>query len=401
MSSPSEAGEWKGQIETVDGVEQVMNPATAMEAPATIALEELWRVGGDSEGEGELFGVISQVAMDADGNVYLLDQQLSEVGVFSAQGEYLRTIGREGEGPGEFRNPQDMFFLANGNLGVLQLAPGRVVMLTPEGDPAGDHPLPELEGGGVPTLVSGRALGDNLLLVTSKNTQGENKIDIHRSLIVADANGVQQKELLSSTRPLEFINFEFDETVWITFDNRWQVVPGGDLYAVEHFQDYEILAWDREGNEKRVIRREYEHYVRTDEQQQEWHDIFDGFLQNQLPQYEIKISKYDPDITQLYPREDGTLWVLTSHGSRGRPDGSIGVFDVFDAEGRFWKQVTLMGEGDPVSDGYYFLGDRIFVVTDQLEANLASRGGRPNQDGEDLEDAEPIAVICYRLNGQT
>jgi hypothetical protein len=397
--SSASAGEWAGRVEMIDGVEQVMNPAESIEPASTVALEELWRIGGDSDAQGELFGVINQIATDADGNVYLLDQQLCEVGVFSPQGEYLRTIGREGEGPGEFRSPQDLFFLSDGNLGVLQLAPGRIVMLTPEGDPAGDHPLPELEGGGVPTLVSGRSLGDNLLLVTSKNTQGDNKVDIHRSLIVVDANGVQQKELLKSTRPLEFINFEFDETMWITFDNRWQVAPGGDLYGVEFFLPYEIIQWDREGNKKRVIRRDYKHYSRTDKQKQEQHDIFDGFLQNQLPRYEIKISQYDPDITQLYPREDGSLWVLTSHGMRDRPDGSIGVFDVFDSEGRFVKQLTLMGEGDPIADGYYFLGERVYVVTDQLEANIASRGGRTNDDEADVDEAEPICVICYRLNG--
>lgn len=393
------AGEWKGRVESVDGVEHVFNPAVPVDSPGQVELEELWRIGGYSDGEGELFGVITQITADADGSVYLLDQQLSEVKVFSAAGEYLRTIGREGEGPGEFRFPQDLFLMPDGTVGVLQLAPGRIVLLTSDGDPVGDHPLPRLDGGAVPTLVSGTSLGERLLLGLSKNVQGTNKVDIHRSLALVNGDGTIEKELLNSVRPLEFVNFEFDETVWVTFDNRWRTAPGGDLYAVEHFLPYEIIAWDREGNRKRVIHREYEHYERNAEERQEQHNIFDGFLQNQLPQYEIKICEFDPDITQVHPRADGSLWVLTSHGTREMPTGSLGIFDVFDDQGRFTKQLTLMGEGDPIADGYYFLGDRLFVVTGQLEANLASRGGRPGQDDEQLEEAEPISVICYRING--
>lgn len=52
--------------------------------------------------------------------VFLLDQQLSEVKVFDSAGQWLRTMGREGEGPGEFRGPVDLALLPGGQVGVLQ-----------------------------------------------------------------------------------------------------------------------------------------------------------------------------------------------------------------------------------------------------------------------------------------
>ena len=137
------AGPWQGTVTMRDGVEHVTNPKEPMEAPATIVLQEEWRIGGDTEAEEEFFGVIAQIAMGPEGDIYLLDQQLTEVKVFSRDGEYLRTLGREGEGPGEFRRPEDMFLLPDGNVGVLQLAPGRIVKLSPQGEPMGDHPLPD------------------------------------------------------------------------------------------------------------------------------------------------------------------------------------------------------------------------------------------------------------------
>ena len=262
----------------------------------------------------------------------------------------------------------------------------------------GDHPLPVDESGATLTLVAGQRMGENLLLVVSENTPHEGRIDINRALVLVDSNGTEQKRLLESVRELEFVNFLFDETVWSTFDNRWRVAPNGELYAVEQYLDYEIAVWDPKGNRKRVVSRAYDHWDRTRAQKDNMHDIFDALLQNQLPEYTIRVSDHDPDITGLYPRENGTLWVLSSHGTRGKPEGSLGVFDVFDSDGRFVQTLTLMGEGEPIEDGYFFLGGRLFVVTDLLEANIASRGGRVDADEEEEEEPEPIAVICYKLD---
>jgi hypothetical protein len=397
----SHASEWKGTVETQDGVEHVLNPEAGIDAPLTITLQELWRIGGYSESEDEFFGVINQVIADRDGNIYVLDRQLSEVKAYSPGGTYLRTIGREGEGPGEFRQPLDMFFLPDGKLGVLQLAPGRIVTFTTEGDPAGDHPTPRSEGGGTPAFIAGQVAGEYVALVISENRQREDAVDIDRSLILVDSKGVEQARLLTSTRTLSFVDFLFDETVWITFDNRWRTSPTGDIYAVDGFLDYEIVEWDSQGNRKRVIKREYEHRKRSKDQKKEMYDTFDALLQNQLPQYEIEVSDYDPDVTNIYPRDDGSLWVLTSRGTRDQPDGSLGVFDVFDAAGRFVRELTLLGEGDPIGDGFYFLGDRLYVVTDQLEANIASRGGhRGGKAAAEEEEPEPSAIICYALGSK-
>ena len=109
-----------------------------------------------------LFGVIAQLVEDDAGNIYLLDGQLSEIQVFSRQGEWLRTIGREGEGPGEFRNGSDLSRGPDGNLGVVQIFPGRIVKLTLEGDPAGNFPLPKVEGGGFQAIHLRRDLVEPL-----------------------------------------------------------------------------------------------------------------------------------------------------------------------------------------------------------------------------------------------
>ena len=84
-----------------DVAPRIHNSATPAEGVETITLEELWRIGGDDE-ESVLIGLIAQALVGDDETIYLLDGQLNQIEVFSADGEHQGTIGREGSGPGEF-----------------------------------------------------------------------------------------------------------------------------------------------------------------------------------------------------------------------------------------------------------------------------------------------------------
>lgn len=59
------------------------------------------RVGGGLDEPGELVNP-SSLALDEAGNLYVVDRQPTVIKVFAPDGRFLRTIGREGQGPGEF-----------------------------------------------------------------------------------------------------------------------------------------------------------------------------------------------------------------------------------------------------------------------------------------------------------
>ena len=59
---------------------------------------------GNVPGDGpEGFGDIHDIAVDPAGHIYVLDVGSKEVRVFGREGAYLRTMAREGDGPGEIR----------------------------------------------------------------------------------------------------------------------------------------------------------------------------------------------------------------------------------------------------------------------------------------------------------
>ena len=64
----------------------------------------LTTLGKQGEGRGQ-FRYPSGIACDGAGNVYVADCGNNRVQVFSAEGKFLRMFGKSGEGKGELSNP--------------------------------------------------------------------------------------------------------------------------------------------------------------------------------------------------------------------------------------------------------------------------------------------------------
>ena len=104
-------------------------PATALPAQQTVHLptqdrplhadfEEVYRVGSLDGPLWQQFGRIRDAAFDGAGNLYLLDTEALTVVVVDPQGDLLRTIGRRGNGPGEFDFPRGLAVWEDGRVAV-------------------------------------------------------------------------------------------------------------------------------------------------------------------------------------------------------------------------------------------------------------------------------------------
>jgi hypothetical protein len=390
---------WKGKEETKEGVLHVNNPKVSTEKPTTIKLEEAWRIGG--EDDDELFGVITAIISDDKGNVYMLDAQLNEIKVYDADGEWLRNIGREGEGPGEFRGAFGMFLVPGGNIGVLQTFPSKIVVLTPEGEPAGEYPMPEANPDeGFRVLVGARYAGKNLAMIFNFQQPSETGFTQKSVLTLVDSTGKNETRLHDQSSTMEAANAKIAEKEWDSFNNRWTASSDGRAFSCLTFGAYEITVWNAEGKIDRVIHRDYSDHVRSEDETQRILDIYKGFTRRiPIPGIKYEIEDNFNQVQQINARDDGTLWVQTSRGANGLDEGTIGIFDVFDKKGKFTRQVTLKGEGDPLNDGYFFVKDRLFVVTDFLGALMALQGGAAEEAEEEEEDeVELMQIISYKLD---
>lgn len=99
---------WKGKIEIEDGVKIIQNPKEPLYGEIKFELEEVC-VLGNEKNEHDIFALIYDVQVDAQGNVYISDIKDRRIKKFSSQGEYLYDIGRIGQGPGEFQGARNIF----------------------------------------------------------------------------------------------------------------------------------------------------------------------------------------------------------------------------------------------------------------------------------------------------
>ena len=87
----------------------------------------------DGEDLNLVFGAIRGVQAASDGTIYVLDQQASEVRVFDSGGRYLRTIVRQGEGPGEIAAANGIFLSGDTLLWVHDTGQWTVIGVDPAG----------------------------------------------------------------------------------------------------------------------------------------------------------------------------------------------------------------------------------------------------------------------------
>lgn len=90
----------------------IAQSADTVRATVTAVISE------DSPSHPFLIGEISGLALDAAGRLYVTDFQEPRVLVFSQAGAHLATIGRKGQGPGEFQAPTGPVFGPDGTLFV-------------------------------------------------------------------------------------------------------------------------------------------------------------------------------------------------------------------------------------------------------------------------------------------
>lgn len=122
---------WAGSIDTLpSGVVVVSNPATPLWSHS-----EQWRIDeilrlGELDGTGPaVFGRIGQIEVDSEGRLYIFDAQANELRVFDGEGQYVRTIGRSGAGPGEFQNVIGMKFAPDEDLWLVDATNARYTVL--------------------------------------------------------------------------------------------------------------------------------------------------------------------------------------------------------------------------------------------------------------------------------
>ena len=103
-SYSQQKAKWKGKIESKDGIKVIINPKNPLYGEIVFDLEEDLSIGKVDD-SNYLFYLVRDIEVDNQGNIYVGDMSNCRVQKFNKDGKYIQTIGRQGQGPGEFERP--------------------------------------------------------------------------------------------------------------------------------------------------------------------------------------------------------------------------------------------------------------------------------------------------------
>lgn len=357
---------------------------------------------GELDGaEKYLFGSISSIAVNDNWDLYVLDEQAQHVRVFDSAGAYLETLGRRGEGPGEFGYAEAIALLPDGRLVVRDSRSQRISVFGPgpgqtdqwgfdSGNSGSNYPLH--------TDVHGR---------TYLNTRDLSRTDWARHIIVIGPDGTHLDTLPEPSSPVERPMLTAEHTAeWGTSSTsahvpfspvfQWTVHPSGHFitglpsdYRINVPRDDGVLGLERTTAPAPI----------HDEERTQARERVVRSMRNTDPDWSWSgppIPEHKPFYQQLLAGRNGRIWVrLVTEGHsvenenhdpenpRSEPvtwEESL-RYDVFEPDGTYLGVVVPPGEFMryviPVFDG-----DQVWAVTrDELGVQRVVRyridsGGR-------------------------
>jgi hypothetical protein len=379
-----------------DGIPHLINGPDPRDGVVPLELEELWRRGGEDD-EEILLGIVSSVLTAADGNLYVLDAQLMEVKVFAPDGRLVRTLGRQGQGPGEFENAQQIAFLPGGDaIGVTQMFPGKIVGIHLDGTPAGDIRVGDPASGGFALLIAAQSGGDNLVTAGMEIAFNQSDMSMNRHHFVRSyaRDGALRHEYHTLDRRWIFdSSFHFSEAandyVWwrLAVDHEGRVLIGPER------EEYRINVYSPDGRLERVFGRQYVSWPRSAKLLARQESILEAQSAQFPPGSTRETARNEQDIWGIRCLPDGTVWVTTSRGMYDPPAGVFTVWDVFDGDGVFVKQVEARVPGRPGYDMLMITEHGYAVMITSFWDTVVSLMGAGGGDDE----AEAMEIICYRI----
>ena len=114
------------------------------------------------------------------------------------------------------------------------------------------------------------------------------------------------------------------------------------------------------------------------------------------------IEEYYDVIQSMHVGPDGNLWIMTGRGrfGEGVPEDTLGRFDVFDAEGKYVRQVAIEVPYMGGSDEFEFVGDRLYLFEESQDARTGMYAGFGMQivtDQESDDEIEPLTIWCWDI----
>jgi len=349
-TAPSVLADHIEKRDTLGDTVQVRTVSGSVWGKPPSLVEEL-RIGRLDGPEEETFGYISRLAVDAGGGVYLFDSLVPALRYFSSDGEYVQTLGREGSGPGEYRNEvEGLAVRRDGRVILRDHRNARFNLYNPDGSPSDSW----FFGSGMMGIrMMFTDQDDHTYLKVRVGPRGPGELQAEGYVHFDEHGGI-----IDTIRTPPYPNSP-PATVGSSLSPHleWGINPRGEI-VVGASDRYEFEVRRRDGSVIRVQREvpviPLDPEERAElEARREWTIKHEGQFYRVLPP---PVPEIKPFFKDIYFGDDGTIWVhrfveaekrrrskqATAPG--GRPPltwREPTVFDVFESDGAYLGEVRI------------------------------------------------------------
>lgn len=369
-------------------------------ATRTIEFEEQWRT--DPYSDEYLMGYVRSATIDDDGNYYFLDSQLQEVFKFDAGGNFLDTVARKGEGPGELDQTWRIVWWSPDAVVLPRTFPPKIIRVSPDGVPLEELHIYRNPGDDTKASVGSLVpVGDEAIVRGSLfqfSPDGSRSLQwiglIDRAGTVLHEFGELELELSSDP-----MNQVVDEAAEFWDWGRWAVSAEGHLFRAPDREKWLIERYDFGGNLTATYERDIPARPRTEEEYEAMKGqrvlVFNG----QKADMKYKLLDTEAPIASLRVVGD-QLWVHHNPAPDALPDHVWQRVSVLTLDGEFVEDLDIVIEFDEDLDTVTLLPNGwLMVVENGVAARESAFAGfgddEDAEEDEDLSDAEPAEIVIY------
>lgn len=358
-------GDFDVAYDTIGGVVHVRNTGV----PPRLAAEPLVTIGapgGMGEPRPDEFGRARSVVADAEGAIYVADALAHEIRVFAPDGRHLRSLGRNGGGPGEYNSLYSLAWIGD-TLAAFDPGNTRIGFLRPDGAWIGSVPYPRYTGDAMFVRFYPATADEAYIFGVRRVGERSERVFVRLSgsgladTLTAPASPFPDASTTIVCPHPGGGGISFFETPFAP-GHLATPAPGG-AFATAWSAEYRIAIVTAAGDTVRVIERAYEPLPVGDA---EWEAELTDFreFREQVPGARCEPSgpsrpDVKPAIRHLFFDAEGRLWV-----ERYAPDGFD--YDVFATDGGLLGTVDVPDRAEDYPP--YARDGRLYqVVTDSLD----------------------------------